>query len=268
MARAPTDRPAKPSRQPVRELLVTLYTGKSRRAVRAQYALLAFDVFTIAYFTLTATVSTVAPISALNYAIAAVLALDYVARLWIERNRWRYALSPIALVDLLVIVSLLLPLIAYNLAFLRVVRAVRLLRSYHVLRDMRRRYKFFRRNEDAIQSTLNLFVFVFIVTALVFVLQEKKNPEINTYGNALYFTVTTLSTTGFGDIVLVGEWGRLLAIAIMVGGVALFVRLAQTLFRPLKVRYKCQGCGLNRHNPDALHCKHCGREVKIETAGD
>jgi voltage-gated potassium channel len=54
----------------------------------------------------------------------------------------------------------------------------------------------------------------------------------------------------------------------MVVGVALFLRLVQTIFRPEKVRYRCPDCGLNRHDLDAIHCKHCGRVLNIQTEGD
>jgi voltage-gated potassium channel len=33
------------------------------------------------------------------------------------------------------------------------------------------------------------------------------------------------------------------------------------------VHYKCPDCGLTRHDPDAVHCKHCGELLKIETEG-
>ena len=79
--------------------------------------------------------------------------------------------------------------------------------------------------------------------------------------------MTTLTTTGFGDIILTGTEGRLLSVAIMIIGVALFLRLARSIFRPDKVAYTCPDCGLNRHDPDAIHCKHCGRMIKIETDG-
>jgi voltage-gated potassium channel len=148
-----------------------------------------------------------------------------------------------------------------------VLRALRLIRSYHVLGDLRKQFRFFARNEEIIGSVLNLLVFIFIVTSLVYVLQQG-NPEIANYVDALYFTVTTLTTTGFGDITLHGSVGRMLAIVIMVVGVALFLRLVQTIFRPEKVRYRCPDCGLNRHDLDAIHCKHCGRLLNIETEGD
>ena len=77
----------------------------------------------------------------------------------------------------------------------------------------------------------------------------------------------TLTTTGFGDIILVETTGRLLAVIIMIVGVALFIRLVQTIFRPSKVRHECQDCGLTRHDRDAVHCKHCGRQLHIRTEG-
>ena len=105
------------------------------------------------------------------------------------------------------------------------------------------------------------------MTALVYVFQVRNNPLIDTYADALYFTVTALTTTGFGDITLTGTTGRMLSVAIMLVGVALFLRLVQTIFRPAKVRYTCPDCGLSRHDPDAIHCKHCGRTIKISTEG-
>ena len=54
----------------------------------------------------------------------------------------------------------------------------------------------------------------------------------------------------------------------MVFGVVLFLRLVQTIFRPQKVDQVCDQCGLRRHDPDAVHCKHCGLVINIETEGD
>jgi voltage-gated potassium channel len=144
---------------------------------------------------------------------------------------------------------------------------VRVLRSYTLLRSFRQRFAFFARHEEVIFSAINLFVFIFVVTAFVFVLQNPYNDSINNYVDALYFTITTLTTTGFGDVILVGPTGRPLAIAIMIVGVALFIRLVQTIFRPNKVRYECPRCGLTRHDVDAVHCKHCGHEIHIKTEG-
>lgn len=249
--------------------LFRLYNGMDARSRRFRYGLLAFDIGTIAFFIVTSLVPHEgAWFLVIDYTIAVVLSLDFAARLWISQRRLRHLLKPVVIADAVVILTLLAPAFVENFAFLRVVRVLRLLRSYHVLRELRTMSKFFRRNEDVIQSTLNLVVFIFFVTALVYVLQVRINPQIQNYVDALYFTVTTLTTTGFGDITLEGSTGRLLAVGIMVFGVALFLRLVQTIFRPQKVSYECEQCGLKRHDPDAVHCKHCGAVVKLETDGD
>lgn len=113
----------------------------------------------------------------------------------------------------------------------------------------------------------NLFVFIFIMTALVFETQVGTNPQIHNYIDALYFTITALTTTGFGDITLEGTTGRTLAILIMIFGVSLFIRLIQTVFRPRKVRFTCPDCSLLLHDIDAVHCKHCGHLLNIPNEG-
>jgi voltage-gated potassium channel len=191
--------------------------------------------------------------------------LEFAARIYISKQRFKETFNLVGVADLIVITSLLAPV--ENFMFLRVIRALRLLRSYHVLKTLRRHSRYVRRHEDIIFSIVNLFVFIFVVTAIVYVLQVERNPAITDYADALYFTVTALTTTGFGDVILVGTSGHLLAVLIMIFGISLFLRLIQTIFRPDKVRYKCPTCGLNRHDPDAVHCKHCGEILHIETEG-
>jgi voltage-gated potassium channel len=126
---------------------------------------------------------------------------------------------------------------------------------------------FFRRNEEAIIAVVNLGVFLFIMTGVVYETQRWRNPEIANYVDALYFTVSTLTTTGFGDITLEGSLGRLIAVLIMIFGVTLFLRLLQALLRPHKVRFRCPACALERHDVDAVHCKACGKLLKIPDEG-
>jgi voltage-gated potassium channel len=252
----------------LKQTLRNLYTGSSQRATNFRYGLIAFDVLTIAFFVVTAPDFPTPFILTADFVIGLIILADFLARLWIAPSKVRMLRQLYTLADILVILTLLLaPFITTTFAFLRVLRALRLLHSYHVLRDLRRETAFFRRNEDVVVACVNLGVFIFVTTALVFTLEHRQNPDIVTYLDALYFTVATLTTTGFGDITLKDEFGRLLAVVIMVVGVALFLRLAQTIFQPRKIRYSCPDCGLTRHDPDAVHCKHCGRTIKIETEG-
>jgi len=251
----------------LRERVERLYAGPGPEARIFRFVLLAFDLATIVYFLVWTVMPSGPAMGVVETIIAVVLGLDLAARLWIAQRPLHHLVQPVTLADAAVLIGLIAPALIDNLAFLRVLRALRLLRSYHVLKELRERFRWFAVREEVIFNAVNLLVFVFVVTAVVFVVQVERNDAIATYLDALYFTVATLTTTGFGDITLTGESGRLLSVVIMVVGVALFLRLLQSIFRPAKVRLTCPSCGLERHDPDAVHCKHCGRVLHIETEG-
>lgn len=244
-----------------------LYNGNSRAARIYRWLLLGFDAITIIYFVIASFFHHIDDLHSVEAFIGIVYLLEFLARLSISKRRLLDILHPAGLADLIVIASLLAPSLAQNYSFLRVVRALRLLRSYHMLKALRRQSRFVRLHEDVIFSMVNLLVFVFVITAVVYVSQVGVNPAIRNYIDALYFTIATLTTTGFGDITLAGTSGRILAVLIMIFGISLFLRLVQTIFRPGKVRYECPSCGLTRHDPDAVHCKHCGQLLHITTEG-
>ena len=245
-----------------------LYTGRSRRAVRFRYALIVFDFATILYFIATMPFAPTTGMVVANVVIGLAILADFAARLWIAENRPRMLRQLYTIADMIVAASLLvLPFFATEIAFLRVLRGLRLIHSYHLLRDLRRDSRWFRRNEDAVIALINLVVFVFVIASLVFVLFFGRASGFAGYVDALYFTGATLTTTGYGDITPNDPVGKLLSVFVMVAGVALFVRLASAVVRPPKVRHRCQSCGLSRHDEDAIHCKHCGEQLRIETEG-
>ena len=254
-------------RQQLHDRINGLYNGSGRRSRYFRWSLLAFDSITIIYFIVASFFHHVDDLHSVEEAIGIIYLLEFTARLFISRQRLHHIFNPVGLADLIVIASLLAPSLAENFSFLRVIRALRLLRSYHMINSLRRQSRFVRIHEDVIFSIVNLVVFIFVITAVVYVTQVGDNPEIGDYFDALYFTVATLTTTGFGDITLIGTGGHILAVLIMIFGISLFLRLLQTIFRPGKVRYECPACGLTRHDADAVHCKHCGTVLHITTEG-
>lgn len=245
-----------------------LYDGRSKRATRFRYGLLIFDFVTILFFLATASMSFAPWVLVVDIMIAILITLDLGARFWIATDRIALLRRVYILVDIVVLASLIAaPFVGQGLAVLRVLRSLRLIHSYHLLRDLRRDVVFFRRHEDTIIAAMNLTVFIFAMTALVFALRGGNEPGLNTYVDALYFTVATLTTTGFGDIAMTTTTGRLLSVGIMVVGVGLFLQLVRAIFSPAKVKHKCPNCGLFKHDVDAIHCKHCGEELNIETEG-
>lgn len=244
-----------------------LYENDTPRAHRFHYFLLTMDVITLIFLIVSTFFHGNFIIELLDIFFGVYIALDYVARMSIAKNKTAFALAPLNIFDLAVILSFLAPLIGENLAFLRAARVVRLLRSYVLLKRLRVDFPFFQKNEDIILSVTNLFLFIFVMTQLVYVSQVDYNDKITNFIDAMYFTVTTLTTTGFGDITLYGSSGKAISILIMIFGVSLFIRLIQTIFRPHKVRFACPQCGLYLHDQDAVHCKACGHILNIPDEG-
>lgn len=251
----------------VSERVRGLYEGEDPTAQRFRYGLLIFDVATILFVILTSFFRRNGWVEAIDFVLGVLILSDFIVRMAIDANRLKALLRLATWADIAAVISFLAPIAGEAFGFLRILRTLRLLHTYQLLARLRRDFRYFRDNEDVILAAINLSVFLFVMTGLIFATQFGINPQINNYADALYFTVTTLTTTGFGDVTLTGTAGKMLSVAVMIFGVTLFLRLAQVLFRPTKVRHECESCGLLLHDPDAVHCKHCGETIRITTEG-
>lgn len=255
------------SRRTLKSRIRALYEGEGDAGDRFRYGLLAFDVLTILFLVTSSFFPRGPHIEIIDRVIGAIFLVDVLARLWISRRPLRDLIHPYGLADIAVVASLLLPVWGEGLAFLRVLRLFRVMHSRQTLRQLRQDVPLFASNENTIRAAANLLIFVFAMTALVYQSQSAVNGDITNYIDALYFTVATLSTTGFGDVTLVGTSGKLLSVAIMIFGISLFLRLIQVVLRPSKTEHQCPVCGLRRHDHDAVHCKACGTILNIVDDG-
>lgn len=251
-----------------RARLKELYHGRSRSAVRFQAAWLVFDVLLIAFFAVSPFLERGNAYLAFDYTIALVLAIDLAARAWSYSSVAAWLKRPIVWVDLIVLVSLIVPTYAANLGFLRILRTYSLIHGKAFWRVIGNGKWADTQIAETVKAITNLVVFIFMMAALVHTAFAARVPELSSYMDSLYFTVTALTTTGFGDVVLPGFWGRGLSVIIMIGGVSLFFRLIQVAMRAGKVVHSCPTCGLLRHEPDAVHCKACGTSLRIEHDND
>lgn len=249
------------------ELLRELYEGDTPRAHRFRYVLLGIDLVTILFIIVTSFTPRGDLVEAIDVLFGIMILADFAARLFASRNRLREFLHVSTWTDIAAIISFLAPLVGEGAGFLRILRTLRLLRNYRMLARLRSDSRFFQRNEEVIFAVTNLAVFIFVMTAVVYETQQGRNPQIANYADALYFTVTALTTTGFGDITLPGTTGRLISVVIMIFGVTFFFNLARALLSPGKVRFSCPTCGLQRHDIDAVHCKACGETLAIPDEG-
>ena len=245
----------------LRSALRDLYRGRTPAAIRFQLAIIIIDFAIIAFFVATPVLLESPTFLWLDYSVAVLLALDIAARMLAASSVRAVLRRPTYWVDVFILLTLLMPQTLSNLGFLRILRLWSLSRSGFIWQPlMRRGYSEWR---EATHAVINLLTFLFVVTGFVYTFFFRTGAGIAGYVDALYFTVATVTTTGFGDIILPGMWGKLTSILTMIIGISLFVRLAQSIFRPNKVYFPCPQCALQRHDLDAVHCKACGYLLKI-----
>jgi voltage-gated potassium channel len=245
----------------LRARLRHLFHGQSPQAIRFRYSIIVLDLILIAVFVAAPFFKDRPTFLIVDYLIAAIVAVDIAARALATRRPLRWLLRT-GLIDLVVLATLLFPLWLANFAFLRVLRLWSLVHSDFFWETVGRRYDN-TRWEESVKAVVSLATFLFLCSGVVYAFYARNHPEIDGFVDALYFTVTTITTTGFGDVTLPGTGGKLLTILMMLAGVGLFVRLAHAVFRPAKVRFPCPTCGLQLHDFDAVHCKACGRLLNI-----
>ncbi|MEO4001287.1 potassium channel family protein [Mesorhizobium sp. CAU 1732] len=250
----------------IRDRLRRLYHGQSKAALRFQLAVTIVDLAIIAFFIATPILIERPSFLWIDYTVAALLAADLTARALASTDISRWVRQVTVLVDIFILVTLLFPQSLANLGFLRILRLWSLSRSGTLWRPLERHG--FGEWRDTVHAVMNLLTFLFVITGFVYTFFFRTGAGFDAYVDALYFTVATVTTTGFGDIVLPGVWGKLTSIVTMIVGISLFVRLAQSLFRPHKVFFPCPQCALQRHDVDAVHCKACGHLLKIPDDSD
>jgi voltage-gated potassium channel len=209
--------------------------------------------------------------------------VEYAARLYGAKNRLRQLIDIYSILDFIAIVPtlslLVLPLfgIMPNFGFLRVIRMIRVLRIFRFLRFTADPNFFFGtitlRLLNVIKLFLTIFMIFFISSGLFFHVENAINPNVQTFGDAFYFTVVTLSTVGFGDIIPMSEAGKWVTVLMILSGIILIPWQVSRLVKEwlhiaTKKEVICLGCGLRYHDENASHCKSCGHIIYQEYDGD
>lgn len=148
-----------------------------------------------------------APASTAMTAIWMVFALDYLVRLALSRRRFRFVRThPL---DLLVIV---LPLL----------RPLRVLKLFMVFTVLHRQIRLgFRGRVLTFVAGTTVLLAYAASLAVYDAERHSENANITSFGDAVWWTLTTMSTVGYGDRFPTTVEGRLVAIGLMFAGIAL-----------------------------------------------
>ncbi|MDB5513234.1 MAG: ion transporter [Enterovirga sp.] len=245
-----------------------LYEGSGPAARRFRFGLVLFDLAVFAFIVVSAFLPRSLEITAVSVVIGLTILADVAARAMISRERWRGLRHISTWADLAAMVAFLGAVAGRGIGSLRIVRTLAFLRSEPMSVQLRRDVPLVRRHEAVVFAGLDLLAFVFVMTGVIYANQRFENPDIGTYLDALYFTIGSLTTTGFNDVNLTGVSGRLVSIVITIVGLALLLRLVRAYLRQDELPIVCPVCTLRGHGGDAVYCRECGSHLRAQRADD
>ena len=197
--------------------------------------------------------------------------IEYMLRLLSVRHPWKYATSFYGIVDLLAILPSYLSFFIAGSQSLLVIRALRLLRVFRVLK-LAHFVGEARMLKAALRASLHKIVvflgvvltLVVIIGAFMYLLEGSENGFDN-IPLAIYWTIVTMTTVGYGDIAPMTVAGKVLASGVMLLGYAIIavptgivtVELASAVQHSLRTD-ACPDCGAEGHASDAVYCRYCG----------
>lgn len=249
-------------RSRLRSRVRALYYGHTQGAVRFQGVLLALDLLIIGFFIVGQFIVDLPWFWIVDAAIAAFLAIDLFSRFFALGSLRRWLKYPITWVDLIVLATLLFPAFLANWGFLRILRLWGVVHNERFWNVLARGRFDDTHVEDLTKAIVTLVTFIFLAAGLTQALFVGKHDGLNNFVDAIYFVVTSLTTTGYGDITIDTAVGRLFSVALMLAGISLFFTIAQKVFAPPQKIVACSACGLDRHDRDAEFCKLCGDKLK------
>ena len=215
-----------------------------------------FDVVSISYFIWSFFVLE-EPLISFELLLGVYFAFEYVLLLLASEKWWQYVKHPLAISNALIVIGFLVaPL--WNLGFLRILRAFRIVQSYQLIPDIRMftdRIIFW---EKLFATLIHVCVLIVIITEVVFILQADINTSINTRFDAFYFTANAITKVGDGDqIALVGVQGKVLTLIIAFLSLSIFVQLLDTAREIQQMRLARKNKKKSRRNEGAeIYTEH------------
>lgn len=165
----------------------------------------------------------------------AVFSVEYLARVWASvenpayahltptRARLRYIFSPLAIIDLIAVLPFYLALIwPVDLRYLRMLRLLRLFKLSHYFSGVNLFLRVLRTELPSLGAALFVVLVLIVLSSiLMFYLESAAQPQVfRSIADAIWWSVVTLTTVGYGDVTPATFGGRLLAIVIMLMGIA------------------------------------------------
>lgn len=215
------------------------------------------------------------PLRTAEWIITILFTIEYLLRIYSVRKSASYILSFYGIVDLLAILPGLIVFIFPGAQSLLVIRAVRLLRVFRILKFSRYTsaghilMKALYRSKEKILMFISVIITLVVIFGTIMYLIEGEENGFTSIPASIYWAVVTLTTVGYGDISPATGLGQFLASIVMIMGYAIIavptgiVTSEMIRLSPQSNTQVCSNCMFDKHDNDALFCKRCGKMLDV-----
>jgi voltage-gated potassium channel len=199
--------------------------------------------------------------------VGAMFVLEYVVRIWTACFKLRYIFSFWGLIDLVAILPFLFQ--GFGLAYLRLLRVLRIFAILKVTHYTQASAVLL---QSLVQSRSKILVFLLAVCVLVsiigFTMHAVEPETFPTVPDAIWWTVVTITTVGYGDMVPTSPLGKVIAGVAMVTAFGIIavptgIVVAEygTQHRKQQSNRPCPRCRRPDHEETANYCATCGERL-------
>jgi voltage-gated potassium channel len=206
-----------------------------------------------------------------EWLVTVLFTVEYVLRLACVERPLRYARSFYGVVDLLAVAPTWASLLAPGAQSLLVIRSLRLLRVFRVLKlaHFLGEAQVLRRALRASGRKITVFLvtvltLVLVIGAVMYLVEGPEN-GFTSIPLSIYWAIVTMTTVGYGDIAPRTVLGQVLASMVMIIGYGIIAVPTGIVTAELAAAGRaaptteaCPVCGREGHDADARFCKHCG----------
>jgi voltage-gated potassium channel len=209
----------------------------------------------------------------LEYGFTAIFSLEYLARLYVSDNKKKYVFSFYGIVDLISTLPTYLSFFFPGSQVFRVLRTVRLLRIFKVLRltsfmgEAQGMAQALKRSGAKITVFFGVVLVVVVVMGTVMFVIEgpQTDSKFTSIPKSIYWAIVTLTTVGYGDMYPTTGLGQFLSSMLMILGYAVIavptgivsVEMSQT-----KEGVVCSKCDEFEKDESSNYCRKCGAKLK------
>jgi voltage-gated potassium channel len=203
-----------------------------------------------------------------EYISIVIFSIECVLRIWActcsekykhpLKGRLKYIFSLASIIDLLAVTPFYLPIV-FDFRFIRIFRLIRFLRFFKLGRYLNATKVISRvfnaKKNELVLCLIITFCLITIASSMMYFIEHEQQPDkFSSIPETMWWSVTTLTTVGYGDVFPITTLGRILTAFISILGLGMFALPAGILASGFADEF-------HKIKEKENYCPHCGKKI-------